>query len=486
MTSHRITLLGSQEKQLKNWLTGHPLQHERGALLLFRHLSRPVKNLPTSDRFLAVEVIEMRDDWVLDSSKTHFTINMRKLPEIYFRCEREGLELGFVHNHPEGYANFSPQDDINEKNILQGVSGCNGERSFLVSMVFVEGRWLARIRQGINRNNVISVRHVSILGEGIELHGVPTSNDSPESLARQEAAFGKPFNAKLQSLRVAVVGLGGTGSPTATLLARSGVGELILIDGDNLEKSNMNRVRGYRANDIGKSKALSLSEYIDSLGLSVKLCTIPYYLNESGEALDALSTADIVFGCTDDIGGRDILNQAIYYYAQVLIDSGIAGFVDMDQKGQPYLRDQRGRVSCILPEYGACLRCQRVITDDQLKFEQAVKERPELANLDPVTLEREYYLRGGGERSPGIGPFTSATADNAVTTLMNLIKRFRDLPSDLRQDNIWIDFRHLNIHSNEPLNDSECIHCRTKFLLLRREKKYRLDTPQLGEIISHD
>jgi len=486
MKSHRITLLNSQERQLKNWLTGHPFQHERGALILFRRLSRPAKNLPISDRFLAVEIIEMRDDWVLDSSETHFTINMRKLPEIYFRCEREGLELGFVHNHPDGYVNFSHRDEINEKNILHGVSGCNGERSFLISMILVEGKWLARVRQGVDRNDVMHVRHVSVLGEGMELHGVPTSNDSPESLARQEAAFGKPFNAKLQSLRVAVVGLGGTGSPTATILARSGVGELILIDGDNLEKSNMNRVRGYRSDDIGKKKALSLSAYIDSLGLNVKLCAIPNYLNESEEALDALSTADIVFGCTDDVGGRDILNQAVYYYTQVLIDSGIAGFVDKDEMGQPYLRDQRARVSCILPEYGACLRCQRVITEDLMKFEQAVKERPALANLDPVTLEREYYLRGGGERSPGIGPFTSAAADNAVATLMNLIKRFRDLPTDLRQDNIWIDFRHLNIHSNEPLNDPECIHCRTNFLLLKREKKYRLDTPQLGEIIDHD
>nr|WP_287301218.1 ThiF family adenylyltransferase [Mesorhizobium sp.] len=73
-------------------------------------------------------------------------------------------------------------------------------------------------------------------------------------LRRQEAAFGEPFNEKLRSLRVAIVGGGGTGSSVATLVARAGVGELIIIDGDLLEDSNLNRVRGYRRRDVGESK----------------------------------------------------------------------------------------------------------------------------------------------------------------------------------------------------------------------------------------
>jgi len=482
MIGHRITLLGSHEQQLRSWLTGHPFGHERGAIILFRRLSRPVKNLPRSDRFLSVEIIELGEDWVLESSKTDFTINMRKFPEIYFRCESEQLELGFVHSHPDGYLDFSPRDDANEKNILHGISGCNNEKSFLVSLILAEGKWSARVRQGIDPNSILPVRHICVVSDMIELHGISAPIDSLENLKRQEAAFGKPFNLMMQSLRVAVIGLGGTGSPTATLLARSGIGELILIDGDILDKTNMNRVRGYTSTNIGKRKAESLAGFIASLGLNTSISFINGYLHESEEALDALSSADVVFGCTDDVAGRDILNQALYYYSQVLIDVGLTGFVDKSPDGTPYLRDHRGRVSCVLPEFGACLRCQKVITDDMLKFERALKERPELANLDPETLQREYYLRGGGVGAPGIGPFTSATADNGVATLMNLIKRFRDLPTDLRADNVWIDFVHLNVHSNDPTDDPECIHCRTGLLLVRQERTYRLDTPSLGKI----
>jgi len=482
MTGHRITLLGSQNRILQEWLCGHPDGHERGAIVLFRRLARSVNAQPKSDRFLAVDVIMMSGDWVLESSATHLQINMRKLPEIYYQCETNNLELGFVHNHPTGYPDFSPTDDINEHNILRGLSGCNGLNAFFVAMILREGRWFARIRQGIEPDRVLPVRHICVVGDRMELHGISTPGKSAEILERQAAAFGKPFNAMLQSLRVVVVGVGGTGSSVATLLARAGVGELILIDGDDLDKTNLNRVRGYRCADVGKKKAYSLAAFLDSLGLNVSVSSIDRNLNESWEAIDALSSADVIMGCTDDQAGRDIMNQAMYYYAQIYIDVGLTGRIGVDLDGHPYLRDHRGRVSCILPESGACLRCQRVVTDQMLQYEQRIKDNPELAELDPVILERDYYLIGGGEQAPGVGPFTSATADNAVATLMNLIRPYRDIPTELRPDNIWIDFVHMNIHSNDPADNPECIYCRKHLLLLKEEGKYRLEMPQLGEI----
>ena len=122
-------------------------------------------------------------------------------------------------------------------------------------MVLKDGVWHARMRQGVDPDNILPVRHISVISDRIKLHGLSIPDKSIETLKRQEAAFGKPFNSMLKSLRVAVVGVGGTGSPLATLLARSGIGELILIDGDVLDKTNMNRVRGYRVADNGKNKA---------------------------------------------------------------------------------------------------------------------------------------------------------------------------------------------------------------------------------------
>ncbi|RJX18459.1 MAG: ThiF family adenylyltransferase [Desulforudis sp.] len=482
MTGHRITLLGSHDRELKEWLLGDPSGYERGAIILFRRLARKVHGQPSSDRFLAVEVIKMSEDWILESSPTHLKINLRKLPELYLRCETERLELGFAHSHPRGHDAFSHLDTDNEKNILHGLSGCNGNNSFFVAMILADGKWHTRIRHGSNFDKLLYVRHTCVVSDKIELHGIAIPHKSAGDLIRQEAAFGKPFNAKLQSLRAVVVGVGGTGSPLATLLARAGVGEIILIDGDILEESNMNRVRGYRAKDITKSKAQSLTDFIACVRPGISISAINAYLNESGEAIDALSSADIIFGCTDDQAGRNIMNQAMYYYAQVYIDVGLTGKIDTDPEGHPYLRDHRGRVSCILPEFGSCLRCQRVVTDQRLRYEQAIRDNPALAKLDPITLERDYYLIGGGEQAPGVGPFTSSTADNAVATFMDLVRPYRILPPDLQQDNIWTDFVNLRIYSNAPIDDQDCIYCRTHAILLKNEGKYRLEMPQLGEI----
>ena len=56
--------------------------------------------------------------------------------------------------------------------------------------------------------------------------------------ARQAAAFGQPFVDMLRSLRIGVVGASGTGSSVLTLLARAGIGELVIIDNDKVANSD--------------------------------------------------------------------------------------------------------------------------------------------------------------------------------------------------------------------------------------------------------
>lgn len=61
--------------------------------------------------------------------------------------------------------------------------------------------------------------------------------------------------AKIRSSCVAIFGLGGIGSLTATVLAGAGVGRFILADSDLVEQSNLNRQLFYRRSDIGLAKA---------------------------------------------------------------------------------------------------------------------------------------------------------------------------------------------------------------------------------------
>jgi hypothetical protein len=484
MSDHRVTLYGSLEARIRDWLSGSPEGHERGAVILFRRFRQQVEGLEASTRFVAVDAIMMDDDWILESSPVRLRINMRKLPPVYLRCELEDLQLGFAHSHPSGALFFSTIDDQNEKNILRGYAGCNGLDTQLISLVLSDQRWIARVRSAGNPDQSEEVRHIAVLTDRIDLHLNDGSKPDDPVLARQEAAFGKPFNRKLASLRAVIVGLGGTGSPLATMLARMGVGELILVDGDNLDESNLNRVRGYRRPDAGSPKALLLADYIRSLGLIGSVVAIPEFLDQSPTAIDAICTSDMLFGCTDDVAGRDLMNQAAYYYSIPFIDMGLTGAVRDDNEGAPYLYDHRGRVSIIMPESGACLRCQGVVTEAKLAYERAIRERPELRELDPETLRREYYLTGGNESAPGIGAFTNAVADLALASFMELLRPFRRLSNDFRGDNIWSDFIHLSYYSNMPLLDPTCFCCGENGLLCQPEGGYRLGMPRLGVTVS--
>ena len=59
---------------------------------------------------------------------------------------------------------------------------------------------------------------------------------------------------KLRAAKVAIVGLGGLGSPAAMYLAAAGVGTIGLIDGDRVELSNLQRQVLYGDDDVGRAK----------------------------------------------------------------------------------------------------------------------------------------------------------------------------------------------------------------------------------------
>jgi adenylyltransferase/sulfurtransferase len=66
----------------------------------------------------------------------------------------------------------------------------------------------------------------------------------------------------LLNSKVAIIGLGGLGSPCSIYLAASGIGSLSLIDDDLIELSNLQRQIIYSLDDIGKKKILSCKKKI--------------------------------------------------------------------------------------------------------------------------------------------------------------------------------------------------------------------------------
>lgn len=473
MSQPRVTLLASQHRLLREHFASSG-DKEHAAVALFRRIRSAVSGLPDSDRYVCVAIHPFEEEWITGRSSSHFAFRMAPLREFFRRCEEESLVFGFVHNHPTGFADFSDADDTNETTLLQALSNRNGRNVSFVALLWVEGRWRARVRNAERPLETQTARHVTVTDRPLQVYLAQRDEMRSEAYARQAAAFGMPLVQSLQGMRIAVVGAGGTGSPTATLLARSGVGELVLIDPDTLEASNLNRVRGARLSDVGKNKAELLSSYITTLGLQTKVGAVTA-LVDSDIGVDAIAGCDFVFGCTDDQIGREILNAAAYAYAQPYVDVGLGGQVAVGPEGLSRLRYHYGRVSTILPEEGECLFCQGALRDQWIRREYALREKPEMSAGEA----RERYLEGGAEQAPGVGPFTSATADFGVATLFDLIVPFRKFPPELRWDAFSIDFVKMALSSAQQRADAACPYCSTHSFLVMQEKA-RLNRPALG------
>ena len=85
---------------------------------------------------------------------------------------------------------------------------------------------------------------------------------SKEELDRAfDARFPKEMQVKLRGAKVAIAGLGGLGSNIAVMLARSGIGKLLLVDFDVVDVTNLNR-QMYFVSQLGKPKAEALPEVL--------------------------------------------------------------------------------------------------------------------------------------------------------------------------------------------------------------------------------
>lgn len=78
------------------------------------------------------------------------------------------------------------------------------------------------------------------------------------------AHFSERDLARLDSVRVGIAGAGGLGSNVALMLARSGVRRLLVVDGDSVEPSNLNR-QCYWPEDLGRPKVLALRDRLLAL-----------------------------------------------------------------------------------------------------------------------------------------------------------------------------------------------------------------------------
>ena len=108
---------------------------------------------------------------------------------------------------------------------------------------------------------------------------------------RTELLIGKAGLDKLKTKRVAIIGVGGVGSFAAEAIARAGVGNIVLVDGDEVSVSNINRQILALHSTLGKPKVEVMEKRI--MDINPKINTLVYHRFYDKTSSDDLLTSDI-------------------------------------------------------------------------------------------------------------------------------------------------------------------------------------------------
>ncbi|MBG6029212.1 HesA/MoeB/ThiF family protein [Proteus mirabilis] len=130
---------------------------------------------------------------------------------------------------------------------------------------------------------------------------------------------------KLQQAKVLIIGLGGLGSPASLYLAGAGIGELILVDDDELHVSNLQRQILYRTQDIPDAKSEVAKQSLLALNPDIKITSYKQRIDD--DSLSKLvKEVDLVLDCTDNMLTRQAINRACVSQQTPLISGSAVGF----------------------------------------------------------------------------------------------------------------------------------------------------------------
>lgn len=137
--------------------------------------------------------------------------------------------------------------------------------------------------------------------------------------------YGDAGYARLRSLRVAVVGLGGVGSWAVEALARCGVASLTLIDLDQVAESNVNRQVQAMGATLGKAKAEALRERIADIHPACVVHAVEEFVDERNWPSLLIEPVDGVIDACDQVRAKAVLAAWSLSTGTPLVLSGAAG-----------------------------------------------------------------------------------------------------------------------------------------------------------------
>ena len=129
---------------------------------------------------------------------------------------------------------------------------------------------------------------------------------------------------KLEKSKISIIGIGGIGCPLATYLVSSGLKYIQLIDGDIIEKSNLNRQILFTSDDIGQKKVTIAKKKLLKINPNCQIKIIDENLNKFN--INNLCNSSIIIDTSDSWETMKIVNEYCVKESIPLVSSSVVGF----------------------------------------------------------------------------------------------------------------------------------------------------------------
>lgn len=324
------------------------------------------------------------------------------------------LALVEVHNHPasDRHVAFSTIDLDGQRELVEYLADAGPGLPY-GALVLGDRSVDGLLWQG-HDVEAVQMDEVRILGENLTRLTCSTwpsdPGEPPEpEMNRQVLALGTDGQRRLQRCRVVVVGAGGIGSAVGQQLAHLGLRDVVLIDDDIVEYSNLHRLIGASAADVGRPKAEVLAEFMARINSRMAAHAV---VANARHVLHLLAAADVIIGCVDTDAARMMMNELAVAYMVPYIDCGVGVTVDEGR-----VVEAGGKVSVWTPGRPCSVCCR--------DFSPRVAAE-ELESPVEIDFRRQHgYIAGADVPEPAIVSLNGTVASLAVTEFVALVAGLR-------------------------------------------------------------
>jgi len=353
-------------------------------------------------RLLAHKVISARDDVdYINGQRGYKMLTATFVMDSVLECADLGMAYLAVHCHGgKDHVSFSSDDMASHERgypaLLDILDGQPVGALVIAENAIAGDIWF---RDGTR----LSLEEVVVPGRPLEFYydsPRKKSKQTSECFDRQARLFGDRGQLLLRSQRVGVIGAGGAGSLIVEYLVRLGVGEIVVVDPDRIEPSNLPRVVGSTLNDtlpwissswipgkvqnrlarFRKPKVKIANRYAKKTGMPGKIIPLMFNVSEN-YAVNYLKDCDYLFLAADSMQARLIFNALVHQYIIPGVQMGTK--VQVDQKTGDVV-DLFVAIRPLIPGSG-CLWCNGLISPTKLQEEAT----PSKQNLKQKYIEEE-------------------------------------------------------------------------------------------------